>query len=309
MKLATIATALLSAATASFSASAQDVQLNTRDAERFAELLFSAPGAPTAESLQLNYFSRASAGLNLYASETGVNASAVADAILADQSAYDTAVDRCLPAAQAGIEGLDEVVSAYHTIANAPDDVRIYAVIGDDEARGAAADGVVVIALERACGRRGDAGARLRRAIALQLAVAASDFPDRPVTALEWALRRGAVLLAAERMLGAPVAPRLDERMAPREAENWRLHQNVIAGPFMRPEGRWFAPLINAPDGWPRNASVWLGLQIVRDFVAARGGGDDALRAALRLDDGAAFLAASGYAAQYSGAAPLAVIE
>lgn len=309
MKLATIATALLSAAMAAFSASAQNAELITRDAERFAELLFSAPGAPTAESLQQNYFSRASAGLDLYAAETGVNASAVADAILADQSAYDRAVDRCLPAAQAGVDDLDEVVGVYQDITDASGDVRIYAVIGDDEARGASGDNAVVIALERACGRRGEAGAQLRRAIALQLAVAASDFPDRPVTALEWALRRGAVLYAAERMLGAPVAPRLDERMAAREAENWRLHQDVFAGPFMRPEDRWFAPLINAPDGWPRNASVWLGLQIVRDFVAARGGGDDAVRAALRLDDGAAFLGASGYASQFTAPAPLTVVE
>jgi hypothetical protein len=312
--VAALAAACVMQGTAAGESDPFQYRLQTRDAERFAELFERTGGKPTAADLQRHYLDGSGRGVEIFTPGRIVDASNLAAKVAQRTADYRHAIDACLPITSELDAELRAVYLAYRGLLPGHPLPEIHLVFGAGNSGGTAASDAQVLGLEVAC-RAGTSTEAYRRYMRTMFAhetahtwqpvVDESGIADLLLFA---ALREGTPDYLAALVTGASPDPEREAWARPRERELWeqfqRDRQAVVArasDDFGRDSAagqglyRWFANYGAAPDGWPSEAGYWVGMQIAAAYVAGAADKRRAIEDLLELKDPQAILLASGY--------------
>jgi hypothetical protein len=309
--------AVATLANASAAAAGLDVfqyEVQSRDAERFAELFRQTDGHPTADQIARHYLQGAGRGVEIFTPGRIEDAAHMASRVGRLNADYRHAIDTCLPLTAELTGELRAVYLAYHGLLPGYPLPQIHLVFGAGNSGGTAAADAQVLGLEVAC-RSGVSPEEYRRYMRTMFAhetahswqpqVDESGVADLLLFA---ALREGTPDYLAGLVTGTTPSPEREAFARPRERALWAQFQQdrrtlLARGPDELPREspagqafyRWFANYRSAPEGWPYELGYWVGMQIAAHYVERAADKPQAIRELLELEDPQAILKASGY--------------
>ncbi len=292
------------------------LNIEQRDAERFAALMRDTGYRPTAAQVQARYLDGSGPGVAVFMQHVIVSADNLAKTIAAEPARYRYAVETCLPIVADSNAEMRSVYLAYRGLLPDRPLPTVHVVFGANISGGTASSTAQVIGLDVMCGP-GTTPAQFRsnmRAIFAHETVhswQSRELTDRQMAdpMLLMALREGTPDYLATLVTGSPVHPGRERWARPQEASLWAefqrdrstVRRNITAPMTFNTEGnaafrRWFGNYGSAPEGWEMEAGYWIGMQIASAYVERSSDRIAAMNALIALDDPAAILAASGYA-------------
>ncbi|RPF71077.1 hypothetical protein [Aurantiacibacter spongiae] len=289
-----------------------DARLETRDAERFAQLWHDSDGAPDAPALQRNYLDGASDGVAVFTPHRIESAANLAAAIAAEPEIYRDAVERCLPWAAQTSDELRATYLGFHGLLPETELPRVSLVVGANNSGGTAAPGMQVLGLEVICRLSSDEQQFrdiMRRFYAHETVHTWQDIDYDSL---------GPVASGIANILAEGTADYLawlvTGRVPDPARDAWaRQHEDFVWGEFAKDVAAYHDPSLNdagrraiarrwtgnaghPPEGWPSELGYWVGMRIAEGYVANSGDRHAAIRELLTLDDPMAIVQASGLA-------------
>jgi hypothetical protein len=125
--------------------------VDTRDADRFAELFNETNGAPTAEQLQARYLDRAGPGVRIFTPDRIRNAQALAAHVSANKEDYRRAITACLPVVKQTVPEVRAIYLALQGLYPDKPLPPLYIVFGRGNSGGTATAEGQVLGLEVLC--------------------------------------------------------------------------------------------------------------------------------------------------------------
>jgi hypothetical protein len=301
----------MAAQTASAGVDPLTVEIDARDARRFADLLAKHP-MPTAEQIQRGYLDGAGEGVRVFTPLRIKNAENLARAIAAKPQHYRHAVRECLPLLASLQPELRAIYLAYAGLQPQRPLPAIHVVFGATNSGGTASETEQVLGLEVMCeeGTTPDEFRLAMRGIFAHETVHSWQSDPSPEAQrdplLAWALREGVPDYLASLVTGAVPRPERDAWARAREATLWQDFNRDrsaligVADPLADEQARsrvkrWFVNYGDAPQGWPYEAGYWIGMRIAQAYVARATDPRRAITELIDLRDPAAILKASGY--------------
>lgn len=286
------------------------VEIETGDADRFAELFERTGGRPSAQQLQRDYLDRGSYGVRVFTPDRIGNAANLAAAISAKPDQYAKAVRTCLPIVKETTAELRATYLALRGLFPERPLPRIYLVVGAGNSGGTAGPGAQVLGLETLCAIA-DTPDKLRDILrgfyaheTVHVLQGEPDIAKMGGILLGSVLVEGAADFIATLATGRQMDPARAAWAAPREAELWRQFDADLVitrgarwdqfkkgTPVAQSFNRWIANYGNAPKGWPSEAGYWMGQRIWQRWYDRQPDKQAALRAMLDLKEPVAVLA------------------
>lgn len=291
---------------------ALEAEVDTRDADRFAEIFKASGGAPDAAALQTGYVDPGTDGVRIFTPGRIENGDTLARAIAEAPEAYQRAIDVCLPIAKSSSDELRAVYLALEGLLGDPDLPAIYALFGAGNSGGTAGPGVQVIGLEVICrlGKDEDEIRTLLRSFFAHETVHTLQQPQETLIAnanpLSAAvMQEGTADYVASLVSGRPLSPERAAWALPREKEIWKeFEKDRRKAKKLSPEEqyakgapiyRWVANIGSPPEGWPGELGYWLGMRIAEAYVAAAPDKRAAVKELISMRDPDAIIEKSGY--------------
>ena len=302
------------------------VTVEAGDADRFAEVFAAADGRPTAEALQGGYLDGAGRGVAVFTPWRIQNAVNLARAVAADPSGYARAIDVCLPLAKQASADMRAIYLGLASVFPGRPLPELHVVFGAGNSGGTAGvkDGVgaQVLGLEVICAVA-DTPEELRKTFrrffahetvhVVQMQAGASvESSSDPLLAAS--LTEGFAEFVSGLVTGEVPDPERDAWARAREAQAWadfaadRRALQLMAGEGMSVDDppaeaaallrRWAGNYGAAPEGWPYEMGYWIGRRICEGYFERSTDKRRAIEELLLMEDPAAILAGSGYAAQ-----------
>lgn len=305
MNTISLAVAALWAPVADRSPSADPItiEIQTDDADRFADLYKRTGGEPTAAQLQEEYIDRGSYGVSVFTPNRIVNAQHLAKVVAANPETYNRAIHTCLPIVKQTTGELRATYLAFRGLFPNAQLPQIYVVVGGNNSGGTAATGAQVLGLEVLCSiaENPDALREIMRGFYAHETVhvlQGEKWPNSGNILLDSVLQEGAADFIATLVTGRQMDEKRAAWAVPREAELWRQFEadlivtrkvpwkNLKRG---TPAGdaffRWIANAGDAPAGWPGEAGYWMGQRIWQRWFDKQLDKETALRTMLLLLD------------------------
>ena len=290
------------------------VEIETRDAERFARLFLETDGKPSAAQLQASYLTGSGKGVDIFTPDRIVNAENLQKSVAADMARYRHAIETCLPLAKGLTPEMRSIYLAYRGLVPERPLPMVYIVFGAGNSGGTASAGGQALGLEVMCGP-GTTPEQFRTAMRSMFAHETVHTWQTYDAAVEQqdpllysALAEGVPDFLASLVTGTVPMSSRNNWALEREAWLWREFQhdriivrqgaapgdasNADAGKATR---RWFGNYQRAPEGWPYEAGYWVGMRIAQAYVARASDKQAAISRLIDLRDPAAILAQSGY--------------
>jgi len=316
--LALIGLVLLAANQAWAAADPLTVEIQARDAQRFAAVFMAADGHPSAEQLQRGYLDGAGPGVPVFMPGRIRSADNLARVVASRGKDYRYAIEHCLPLLPALNSDLRAIYLGFAGLLPERPLPEIQVIFGARSSGGTASaeTHVQVLALEVLC-PAGTTPEQFRITVRGFFAHETVHTWQKDGTPAQQrdpmllaALQEGVPDYLASLVTGQiPMAQRNAWATA-REASLWQEFQHdaqtVRAGTDadgeMNPAAknaylRWFANAGSPPAGWPGEAGYWVGMRIAQSYVAHAADKPAAIRRLIDLDeDLTALLKASAYA-------------
>lgn len=295
---------------------ALEAEVDTRDADRFAEIFKASGGAPDAAVLQAGYIDPGTDGLRIFIQGRIKSGENLASAIAEAPEAYRRAIDVCLPIAKASSDELRAVYLALEGLLGDPDLPAIYALFGAGNSGGTAGPGTQVIGLEVIC-RLGKDETEIRTLLRSFFAHETVHTLQQPqemliesANALSAAvIQEGTADYIASLVTGRPLSPERAAWALPREKEIWkefekdRRKTEKLSSEEQYAKGapiyRWVANIGSPPEGWPGELGYWLGMRIAEAYVDAAPDKRAAVEELISMRDPDAIIEKSGYGDQF----------
>jgi hypothetical protein len=310
-KLLLPALALLTGTALAAGADPLTVDIDARDALRFASLMKDG-AVPTADALQRGYLDGAGPGVKVFTPGRIRDAQHLAAVVARKPDTYRYAIHSCLPQLPALRGDLRAIYLAFAGLLPERPLPAIDVVFGAGNSGGTASSDRQVLGLEVIC-PPGTTPEQLRttmRGFFAHETVHTWQDGDTPAKLADFllgqALTEGVADYLATLVTGAIPHQDRDAWARPQEARLWQAFQQdrqalkgssgdanaLIASPHFR---RWFANCGSAPEGWPCEAGYWIGMRIAEAYVARASDKRAAMRELIELRDPGAILDASGY--------------
>jgi hypothetical protein len=297
-----------------------DVELDSKDALRFAELFTANNDTLTSEQIQTGYLDGAGRGVAIFTPDRISDAEHMATVVASRSADYRYAIDHCLAALPLLNQELRAIYLAYHGLLPDLPLPDIYVVFGAANSGGTATAQGQVAGLEVMC-RSGIAPAAFRRSMRAIFAhetvhswQGQEDEALLKDALLYVALREGVPDYLASLVTGEAPSAERESWARPQEKSLWKLFQKDRKtlferhepDPLAEPRARaallnWFANYGNAPKGWPYEAGYWTGMQIAAAYVEHAEDKNAAIKDLIELRNPQAILAASGYETRMAG--------
>lgn len=308
---------ILSMAMAAATTGAADplaVEIETRDAERFARLFLETDGKPNAAQLQASYLAGSGRGVEIFMPDRIINAENLQKSIAADVARYRHAIETCLPLAKGLTPEMRSIYLAYTGLVPARPLPMVYIVFGAGNSGGTASADGQALGLEVMCGP-GTTAEQFKSTMSSMFAHETVHTWQTYDVAIERkdpllysALAEGVPDFLASLVTGKVPMTSRNSWALEREAWLWREFQHdrdivrrgTTAGGASNAEAgkavaRWFGNYQRAPEGWPYEAGYWVGMRIAQAYVSRSSDKKAAINTLIDLRDPAAILAQSGY--------------
>ena len=288
-------------------------EIETGDADRFAELFARSSGKPTVEQLQRDYIDLGSPGLEIFTPRRIVDADNLAAAIAGNPELYAKAINTCLPIIKDTVAELRSTYLAFQGLLPDQPLPRIYLVVGANNSGGTAGPGAQVLGLETLCNiaRTEDELREIMRTFYAHETVHVLQQTDDAATGnvlLASVLQEGAADFMAGIVTGKQPDPARAGWARPREAELWQQFERDLHAldgvswkelkpgtPQWQAFSRWIANAGNPPEGWPSEAGYWIGQRIWERWYAQQPDKRAAIGQMLAPPDPVAVLAAGRF--------------
>lgn len=292
------------------------VTIHIEDVERFAKVLATTNGRPTASDIQKGYLDHPSYGVSVFTPGRIGDAARLANKINADPALYNRAVHECFPRVREATADLRAIYLALHGLLPDQPLPQIYVVIGAGNSGGTAGPGAQVIGLEVLCAEN-PSPIGFRTALRRFFAHETVHTFQQDITGVEKspllgeALIEGAADFIAALVTGEVPEPDRANWASQREGMLWDQFQKdmpvslATAQDNPPPEAvkavnRWLHNYKSAPPGWPSEAGYWVGMRIWAAYYAAATDKHRAIRDMLKWNDPEVILQKSGYRGQTS---------
>ncbi len=308
---------ILSMAMAAATTGAADplaVEIETRDAERFARLFLETGGKPNAAQLRASYLAGSGRGVEIFMPDRIINAENLQKSIAADVARYRHAIETCLPLAKGLAPEMRAIYLAYTGLVPERPLPMVYIVFGAGNSGGTASADGQALGLEVMCGP-GTTAEQFKSTMSSMFAHETVHTWQTYDVAIERkdpllysALAEGVPDFLASLVTGKVPMTSRDGWALEREAWLWREFQHdrdivrrgTTAGGASNAEvgkavARWFGNYQRAPEGWPYEAGYWVGMRIAQAYVSRSSDKRAAINTLIDLRDPAAILAQSGY--------------
>ncbi|MBB4843152.1 hypothetical protein HNP55_001671 [Paucibacter oligotrophus] len=294
------------------------VEIQAKDAQRFAAVFLAAEGRPSAEQLQRGYLDQAGPGVAVFMPGRIQDAQNLARVVARRGQHYRYAIEHCLPQLPSLTGDLRAIYLAFAGLQPERPLPEIQVIFGAGNSGGTASaeTHVQALALEVLC-PVGTTPEQFRTTLRGFFAHETVHTWQKDATPAQrrdpmlWAaLNEGLCDYLASLVTGQVPMPERGAWARAREAVLWqeflRDAQTVKAGTDAQGEmnpaasktwHRWFANAGSAPPDWPSEAGYWVGMRIAQSYVARAADKPAAIRRLIDLDDDlAALLKASAYA-------------
>lgn len=291
------------------------MQIDVRDAARFAAVLRRTNGKPSAVDIQEGYLNGARRGVEIFTPHRIESAENLAAAVARDPARFAYAAETCLPWVASLESEMRAVYFAYRGLVPERQLPAIYVVFGASNSGGTAKPDAQVIGLEVMCapGTTKEAFRDGMRRIFAHETV--HSWQGEPTVAafsdalLFMALREGVPDFLAYLVTGLEPSPQRADWGKSNEAANWASFQSDRAVVKAGRRGdwdmddaakaafaKWFGNVGRAPAGIPDEAGYWVGMQIAKAYYERATDKRAAVRTLISSADPVEILAASGYA-------------